>query len=53
MKMKAVNHKPMIRPKGTLALRAGRRSAPLINPRRPQVSLKYLESFIKMGTKKT
>ena len=27
MKMKAVNRKPMIRPKGTLALQAGRRSA--------------------------
>jgi len=26
MKMKAVNHKPVIRPKGTLALQGGRRS---------------------------
>jgi len=32
MRMKAVNHKPMIRPKGTLAFRAGRRSAAAITP---------------------
>ncbi|MFP3203050.1 MAG: transposase, partial [Sulfolobus sp.] len=30
MKMKAVNRKPMIRPKGTLAFRAGRRSGFMI-----------------------
>jgi hypothetical protein len=36
MKMKAVNHKPMIRPKGTLAFRAGRRSVYL------NLSLNYI-----------
>ncbi len=52
MKMNMVNHKLVNCSKGTLALRAGRRSAPLINPRRPQVSLKYLESFIKWVPRK-